>query len=459
MNFNPLEKVLKKETPKNNIRLLNNNEQPILESSNGSEFGIDNSTQPSHTKRLNNENKKLDISLLWSFSDEEILAHYEERFIKKNNKISDDGLSIKSLKEFPIEEEEEKKIDSKVGLQYDKLNLPCDFLIPLSKEIEMSQCCPICLDEFQDKQKFSFNECLHEFHVECLEEYILLELKKGTISIKCPFSSCKSPICISDIREILNLSKPQVIFEQITFRIFHGKYTYCPTRFCNYKITLGNQQKFNCAFCQKTYCLKCKTLWHHNYSCREIQEWNQYKNLLNAYSKKQKTSNFLRDTDSVLTSALKIRSTNPQVHSSSKKNSVPKKKQMIDLITPLNTKAKIKDQDPLPGPSKEIRPQTASVSSQKIPIPSQSSNKLRSKLKAVRSICSAESSRKFELKPKEKEDLVFMKFAKLMKYRRCPNCKYFIEKTDGCNSMICSQCETNFCYACGILKTICRCKA
>nr|XP_032808967.1 probable E3 ubiquitin-protein ligase RNF217 isoform X1 [Petromyzon marinus] len=33
--------------------------------------------------------------------------------------------------------------------------------------------------------------------------------------------------------------------------------------------------------------------------------------------------------------------------------------------------------------------------------------------------------------------------------QKCPRCKVHIQKTEGCNHMICSQCETNFCYRCG----------
>ncbi|XP_010624069.1 probable E3 ubiquitin-protein ligase RNF217 isoform X1 [Fukomys damarensis] len=33
--------------------------------------------------------------------------------------------------------------------------------------------------------------------------------------------------------------------------------------------------------------------------------------------------------------------------------------------------------------------------------------------------------------------------------QKCPKCKIHIQKTEGCDHMTCSQCNTNFCYRCG----------
>ncbi|XP_011404683.1 PREDICTED: probable E3 ubiquitin-protein ligase RNF217 [Amphimedon queenslandica] len=33
--------------------------------------------------------------------------------------------------------------------------------------------------------------------------------------------------------------------------------------------------------------------------------------------------------------------------------------------------------------------------------------------------------------------------------QKCPKCKVFIQRSTGCDSMICNQCHTNFCYKCG----------
>ena len=45
-------------------------------------------------------------------------------------------------------------------------------------------------------------------------------------------------------------------------------------------------------------------------------------------------------------------------------------------------------------------------------------------------------------------DLAFMKMVKGKKFKQCTKCKYFVEKSMGCNSMRC-RCGRQFCYKCG----------
>ena len=33
--------------------------------------------------------------------------------------------------------------------------------------------------------------------------------------------------------------------------------------------------------------------------------------------------------------------------------------------------------------------------------------------------------------------------------KKCPTCKYLIERNEGSDHMTCSKCKTNFCYICG----------
>lgn len=48
-----------------------------------------------------------------------------------------------------------------------------------------------------------------------------------------------------------------------------------------------------------------------------------------------------------------------------------------------------------------------------------------------------------------REDLTLMELAKTKKWKRCPRCKYFVEKTQGCLHITC-RCGFQFCYGCGL---------
>lgn len=47
-----------------------------------------------------------------------------------------------------------------------------------------------------------------------------------------------------------------------------------------------------------------------------------------------------------------------------------------------------------------------------------------------------------------RDDLMLRELVKEKKWRRCPHCKYFVERTDGCLHMTC-RCTSQFCYGCG----------
>ncbi|TKY72924.1 E3 ubiquitin-protein ligase RNF144B [Spatholobus suberectus] len=51
-------------------------------------------------------------------------------------------------------------------------------------------------------------------------------------------------------------------------------------------------------------------------------------------------------------------------------------------------------------------------------------------------------------KLKDKNDDLMLDLAKRRKWRRCPNCKHYVEKKQGCDDMTC-RCSHRFCYNCG----------
>lgn len=53
---------------------------------------------------------------------------------------------------------------------------------------------------------------------------------------------------------------------------------------------------------------------------------------------------------------------------------------------------------------------------------------------------------------RSREDLMMKELAKAEQWSRCPDCRYFVEKTKGCIHMTC-RCGSQFCYICGITWT------
>jgi hypothetical protein len=60
-------------------------------------------------------------------------------------------------------------------------------------------------------------------------------------------------------------------------------------------------------------------------------------------------------------------------------------------------------------------------------------------------------------KKDEPLDRAFMEFARGAKYKMCSRCKFWVEKSDGCDHMTC-RCGYEFCYVCGGVYMQCECQ-
>ncbi|KAI3985260.1 hypothetical protein MKX01_039505 [Papaver californicum] len=56
-------------------------------------------------------------------------------------------------------------------------------------------------------------------------------------------------------------------------------------------------------------------------------------------------------------------------------------------------------------------------------------------------------SDKFQHKGRD-EDMLLIQLAEKNKWRKCPGCKYYVERTRGCMHITC-RCGSEFCYGCG----------
>lgn len=55
-----------------------------------------------------------------------------------------------------------------------------------------------------------------------------------------------------------------------------------------------------------------------------------------------------------------------------------------------------------------------------------------------------------------KADDKFIEFAEENKFKKCTKCKFWVEKSEGCNQMTC-RCGYEFCYVCGAKLGTCKC--
>ncbi|KHN34215.1 Putative E3 ubiquitin-protein ligase RNF217 [Glycine soja] len=59
-----------------------------------------------------------------------------------------------------------------------------------------------------------------------------------------------------------------------------------------------------------------------------------------------------------------------------------------------------------------------------------------------------EEFQKLNAEEREREDIMLMSLAKQMQWKRCPHCRFYVAKSEGCMYMRC-RCGNSFCYKCG----------
>ncbi|KAJ4953560.1 hypothetical protein NE237_030392 [Protea cynaroides] len=57
---------------------------------------------------------------------------------------------------------------------------------------------------------------------------------------------------------------------------------------------------------------------------------------------------------------------------------------------------------------------------------------------------------------RDKNDILFGNLVEKNKWKRCPGCKYHVERNEGCQNIKC-RCGVLFCYNCGKIKNACDC--
>jgi len=230
----------------------------------------------------NNENIKLDIK---KEESDNIFTLFEtdgnpnqncNNIININeiDNYSYDNININEIKE--INKKEETKVKkSIIG--------PEDYEDYNEEEEEKKGKCLICLEEYEfANQDNYYLDCNCIIHGTCFDDYIINAINNGKVPIKCPYCN-KEDINEIYIKDSLHKNNKLDLIEK--FEKFYMNYfimqhpediSCCPTPGCNYAfIYEEGDDYFECPLCKKEYCLKCKSEWHEDKTCKEYQEYRR----------------------------------------------------------------------------------------------------------------------------------------------------------------------------------------
>ncbi|XP_042319340.1 E3 ubiquitin-protein ligase RNF19A [Sceloporus undulatus] len=133
--------------------------------------------------------------------------------------------------------------------------------------------CPLCLLRHSRERFPEIMTCHHRSCVDCLRQYLRIEISESRVNISCP--ECSERFNPHDIRLILNDDILMEKYEEFMLRrwlVADSDCRWCPAPDCGYAVIA-----FGCASCPKLtcgregcgteFCYHCKQIWHPNQTC------------------------------------------------------------------------------------------------------------------------------------------------------------------------------------------------
>ncbi|XP_077207907.1 E3 ubiquitin-protein ligase RNF19A isoform X1 [Paroedura picta] len=133
--------------------------------------------------------------------------------------------------------------------------------------------CPLCLLRHSKERFPEIMTCHHRSCVDCLRQYLRIEISESRVNISCP--ECSERFNPHDIRLILNDDILMEKYEEFMLRrwlVADPDCRWCPAPDCGYAVIA-----FGCASCPKLtcgregcgteFCYHCKQIWHPNQTC------------------------------------------------------------------------------------------------------------------------------------------------------------------------------------------------
>ncbi|NXX44285.1 RN19A ligase, partial [Tricholaema leucomelas] len=133
--------------------------------------------------------------------------------------------------------------------------------------------CPLCLLRHAKDRFPEIMTCHHRSCVDCLRQYLRIEISESRVNISCP--ECSERFNPHDIRLILSDDVLMEKYEEFMLRrwlVADPDCRWCPAPDCGYAVIA-----FGCASCPKLtcgregcgteFCYHCKQIWHPNQTC------------------------------------------------------------------------------------------------------------------------------------------------------------------------------------------------
>ena len=213
---------------------------------------------------------------------------------KKEEKLKDANNTLINLNEKKLEIKLNNNIYVKKNnnlknnkLNNDKNNINKNIIKKKDEEKPKTSTCIFCIEEFNEDEIVNpILECFNHIHGRCFANYIEHELNNNKFPIKCPLCPKEQihEINYKTIYDCLILNDKDSLVNKLENMSLNrlsetnpDEVSFCPTPGCSYMCFYDiNVFHLDCPLCKKSYCLKCKTEWHENLTCKEYQDEKKY---------------------------------------------------------------------------------------------------------------------------------------------------------------------------------------
>ncbi len=259
--------------------------------------------------------------------------------------------------------------------------------------------CSICWAELEDETKFKL-KCDHEYCKECIIEYILEEIKNSRVlGIKCPLVECKKEFFEEDIKSLVN-----------------EDYFYKYKKFILREKVKNNPNFISCPI------VNCEGF-------ADITDNIEAQNLLINKENRELEKNEEIPDHSETTSPIN----NPSG---------------VNILASSNLNLKMKDELKIKNNADAILNIAEEDNKQK--------NEEAEDKKIIKLVCNnlhnfcSGCNQAWHNDTACKEDKEIKQFATESGFilKRCPKCKYWTEKNEGCNHLSCKLCKYDWCWLC-----------